>query len=371
MNLQLATSNPAPPHAAAAKTAPSTTGSNAPATASEGSDTMDFAALLAQSLPTGGVVPVEEVAATALAAKDEKTLTADPALLNLANLVNPAPVLDPLISRAAALAARSTRDAIPAPACKADGGMAEQLQATFPAADSTALGTPTAKPATGHAQSVPSAAQLNASSLSRDAPLAAVQFSTALKSAAASSDIQVPASLNSVDSTPLQPDRVVIIPTVPAPSSLAAPTPLRLEISTLLSAPGWDQQLGQQVVWMSKQHQQTAELRINPPDLGPVEMRLTLEQNGQQASVHFSSPHAEVRETIENAMPRLREMMADAGIALGNASVGGESLPQQATPDQNRSASPLSSATPLKTPSPAETARMHARHGNGLIDTFA
>jgi flagellar hook-length control protein FliK len=35
----------------------------------------------------------------------------------------------------------------------------------------------------------------------------------------------------------------------------------------------------------------------------------------------FTSPHSAVREAVESALPRLREILADSGIMLGNASV--------------------------------------------------
>jgi flagellar hook-length control protein FliK len=80
-------------------------------------------------------------------------------------------------------------------------------------------------------------------------------------------------------------------------------------------------------MWMANQNHQVAELHLNPPNLGPLEVRLTI--NNDQASALFVSQHSAVRDAIESAMPRLREMLADNGITLGNASVGSESLGQQ------------------------------------------
>ncbi|MDP2878869.1 MAG: hypothetical protein Q8N74_05000, partial [Sulfuricella sp.] len=44
--------------------------------------------------------------------------------------------------------------------------------------------------------------------------------------------------------------------------------------------------------------------------------------------------HSAVREAIETALPRLREMLADNGIMLGNVTVGSESFSQQQASDQ-------------------------------------
>jgi flagellar hook-length control protein FliK len=78
---------------------------------------------------------------------------------------------------------------------------------------------------------------------------------------------------------------------------------------------------------MADKDAQVAELHINPPDLGPVEVRLHL--SGDEASVQFTSAHAEVRSAIESSIARLREAMAQAGIQLGDASVSAESFRQQ------------------------------------------
>ena len=77
----------------------------------------------------------------------------------------------------------------------------------------------------------------------------------------------------------------------------------------------------------------TASLTLNPPDLGPLQVVLSV-SNGQ-ADVTFSSNQLEVRQALENALPRLQEMMSESGIALGNATVNaGMSNGGQAQQDQ-------------------------------------
>lgn len=90
----------------------------------------------------------------------------------------------------------------------------------------------------------------------------------------------------------------------------------------------WGNALGDKVTWMATQGTQVAELQLNPPNLGPLEVRLTVTAD-QQANVVFVSHQPAVREAIETALPRLREMLADSGIMLGNSMVGAESFQQQ------------------------------------------
>ena len=69
------------------------------------------------------------------------------------------------------------------------------------------------------------------------------------------------------------------------------------------------------IVWLTANDQKFAQLTLNPPQMGPIEISLNI--NKDTASAYFISPNAEVREAIETALPRLREMLAGVGIELG------------------------------------------------------
>jgi flagellar hook-length control protein FliK len=90
-------------------------------------------------------------------------------------------------------------------------------------------------------------------------------------------------------------------------------------LSARVGTPAWDNQVGQKVIWMVGGEDQSATLELNPPDLGPVQVVLNV--SNDLASVTFSSQQLEVRQALENALPRLREMMSESGIALGDALV--------------------------------------------------
>ena len=96
-----------------------------------------------------------------------------------------------------------------------------------------------------------------------------------------------------------------------------------------VGTPAWDQQLGQKVVWMAAGGDQSATLTLNPPDLGPLQVVLTV--TNDQADAAFMSAQPEVRQALEAALPRLRDMMAEAGIAFGNATVSDGAAQQQSS----------------------------------------
>lgn len=164
--------------------------------------------------------------------------------------------------------------------------------------------------------------------------------------------------------------------TAASPASASAPTTESLQIDTRVGAPGWNGELAQKVVWMATQQQQVAELRLNPPHLGPVEVSLTVgnDQGAQQASIQFAAPHLATREAIESALPRLREMMADSGIALGNVTVSADSFQQQAEAGrQDRPALKQPAGIGMTATGLAGRSAVTFMPGerNGLVDTFA
>jgi flagellar hook-length control protein FliK len=114
----------------------------------------------------------------------------------------------------------------------------------------------------------------------------------------------------------------------PVASALAQAQPAVMEavqaaaadaLSARVGTEAWENQVGQKVVYMLGSEEQTASLTLNPPDLGPLQVVLSV--TNDQASVTFSANQEEVRQALEDALPRLREMMSESGIALGNATV--------------------------------------------------
>ena len=89
---------------------------------------------------------------------------------------------------------------------------------------------------------------------------------------------------------------------------------------------GWDGAVGDRVMWLVNQRLQGAEIRLNPPELGPIEVRINMQ--GDQAQVSFSAQHASVREALEAAIPRLRDMFGSAGLDLGDVNVSRHSSGQ-------------------------------------------
>jgi flagellar hook-length control protein FliK len=155
--------------------------------------------------------------------------------------------------------------------------------------------------------------------------------------------------------------------------SSANPLPA-LPVAQTVGAPGWGQELGNRIAWMASRMESRAELVLNPPQMGRIEVSLTVV--GDQASAIFTSANPVVREALETAMPRLRELLADAGIQLGQAQVGAENARQSAQQEKNGDNFALGQgATPETGPFQAITDMSMTpsglKMGRGLVDVFA
>lgn len=124
-------------------------------------------------------------------------------------------------------------------------------------------------------------------------------------------------------------------------------------------------EFSEKIVWLAGRQSQWANMSLNPPQLGAIEVRLSL--SGGEAGAQFFSPHPAVREVIEAALPRLRELMAQAGIALGDAQVRDEAFARQESGGSNQA---RGSASPGEILFPTTSLAMNTRAGVGLVDLY-
>ena len=144
--------------------------------------------------------------------------------------------------------------------------------------------------------------------------------------------------------------------------------PTTHSIATPLGSPAWAGEFSQKISWLSHQQSQVAELHLNPPDLGPMHVVISVTDN--QATAQFSSPHSEVRHAIENALPKLRDSLADNGIMLGNATVS-DQTPRDSGARHFTQPSNRTVATNTAEPAAISVPHVHTRRHTGMLDTFA
>ncbi|MCO4861169.1 flagellar hook-length control protein FliK [Cupriavidus sp. WGlv3] len=205
-----------------------------------------------------------------------------------------------------------------------------------------------------------------------DARPAAGQFAAAQAAARAGETAAI-----TPDSTPAVAPTLAAQPT-PAAAAAAASRPV---VAPPLYDSQWPQALGQQMIRLGTQGQQSAELQLNPPDLGPLKVVLNVVND--QAQAQFVSPHQAVRAAVEAALPHLRTALSENGIQLGHTSVGADGFASQAgngngqqqqAPGHGRGQAGIGgTAVAAAEPGPGASAAARPARvlGRGEIDTFA
>ena len=143
---------------------------------------------------------------------------------------------------------------------------------------------------------------------------------------------------------------------------------LQLPVATPAGREAWAEDVGNQVRWMLGRAESKAELVLTPPNMGKLEVSITL--NGDQTTAQFVASSQAARDALEQALPRLREILQQAGISLGqtNVSTSGE---QGAGSEGSRHGARSgrgteTSADTSEGASPNTWLRQH----DGMVDTF-
>ena len=312
---------------------------------------------------------------------------ADPALAALlapAAAALPAP-LPPTASRPTATTAATATTATPdAHAAHAKPATSEaNVGATNPADATGAHARESASPSVaaqpdalpqagpGKALSTPDAPQL---ALQQDAPAIATDSQKApvqLVEAAA-----LPRALAGPSTS--QPEALPLAAAALAFTPAAADNTQPLHEATLAAHPSesaFAGELSAQVHVMLEGGVHSARLELNPPELGPIRIELSL--NGASADISFAATHAATREGIAQALPQLRELLAQQGLQLADAGIssgtgqGGAQQQQQEQAAAQRSGPQRLGRDPATAPAGPAPVALRARTARGALDLYA
>ncbi|MEJ2621425.1 MAG: flagellar hook-length control protein FliK [Candidatus Thiodiazotropha sp.] len=155
-----------------------------------------------------------------------------------------------------------------------------------------------------------------------------------------------------------------------APSALGSRASIVLPLNTPVGQAGWDQAVGERIQWMVNQNVQQAEIKLTPPNLGPLEIKISM--HNDQTNVTFIAAQAPTREALESSIPRLREMFGEINLNLANVDVGqqqaGEPGRDGATDRYNSGTVSVHEASQSWS---AGSASSRILSGDGLLDTYA
>jgi flagellar hook-length control protein FliK len=158
-----------------------------------------------------------------------------------------------------------------------------------------------------------------------DRPVDVDLFSTLAAAAraeppASSSNTRSPVSFDSL--LPAAANVNLTAPVTDLRTTAATPPPLDVlpVLQPLADTEAWSQNLGDRLLMLADNGLQSARLKLHPEHLGPLEIRIAVDDDGG-TQVWFSAHHAQTRDALENAIPRLRELFADQGLNLAHANV--------------------------------------------------
>ncbi len=108
-------------------------------------------------------------------------------------------------------------------------------------------------------------------------------------------------------------------------------TPTQIQIKQSLTGPNWSKAFIENMTTISLSNKQSAEIRLDPPDLGPIQVKIQHLQGETQ--IQFQVQHADVKNVVEMNLSKLREALAEQG--LDNVNI---ELSQQGKEQDNQAA---------------------------------
>ena len=164
------------------------------------------------------------------------------------------------------------------------------------------------------------------------------------------------------------------------PAAAAAP-PTVVSVAQPLFEPAFAPAMAARLSLLAADGVQTAQLHLNPAEMGPVAVQIVVD--GQQAQVSFHAEQADTCAVLERSLPDLAAALRDAGLTLSGGGVFQQSPGQSRNSDNrsssdnsnsnsSRSATSRARAAGLDLPlSALGNAPASARAARGVLDLYA
>lgn len=131
-------------------------------------------------------------------------------------------------------------------------------------------------------------------------------------------------------------------PVTPLPAATVATADtqrISVPVNVVFGNERWQQLAAERTVTLLQQGVKSAELMLDPPELGPLQVRIQMQND--QAVIHFTSASAAVRDALDQTFPRLREMLQEQGVELLQADVSDQSSQEGADGGHDSDRNPL------------------------------
>ena len=144
-----------------------------------------------------------------------------------------------------------------------------------------------------------------------------------------------------------------------------APTPT-LKVSQPVDTPEFAQGLADGVSMMVGSNLTSAKLQVNPAQLGPIDVRITVQ--GDQAQISLTAHSAVTRDALESSSSKLREMLGAQGFAQVNVDISQRSFQERSTYAQPYDWTPSANGSAA---SASVAAASTSRASSSLLDAYA
>jgi flagellar hook-length control protein FliK len=144
---------------------------------------------------------------------------------------------------------------------------------------------------------------------------------------------------------------------------------LMSQVATPFGNERWQTAMNQHVLNMVGSGDDVASLTLSPPDLGPIQV--VLKVDNQSVNTSFITDNPLVRQALEDGLQDLRDRMESQGLELGQTFVGnGQQAEQHFEQSAKGSGKPAVATAETESAAVATTA-VKTRVVRGLVDTFA
>jgi len=92
----------------------------------------------------------------------------------------------------------------------------------------------------------------------------------------------------------------------------ASATATQIEIKQSINSPNWSKAFVENMSMISLSKKQMAEIRLDPPDLGPISVKI--HQHMGETTIQFQVHHSDVKQMVETNITKLRDALSQQGL---------------------------------------------------------
>ena len=142
---------------------------------------------------------------------------------------------------------------------------------------------------------------------------------------------------------------------------------VEVRLAVPFSRKDWNEQLGKQLSFLVSRNMDSAQIQLDPPELGPMQVRINIQQD--QVALQFQAQHGMVREALDQSIARLQELFSEEGLDLVSVDVSDGSASNDSSTSEGESDAGPGSETVEESDEILTPMRV-AANSDGKIDYF-